>query len=180
MLQLVVASTESYDESTQEFVRSGGFVLELEHSLVSMSKWESFFCKPFLSKEEKTTEESFWYIRAMTLTPNVPPEIYDKLSDKDIQTITDYINAKMTATWFREDPNAKQDRQVITNELVYYWMISLSIPFECQYWHLNRLMTLIRVCSEKNKPQKKMSRREAIKRQSELNAQRKAQMNTRG
>lgn len=183
MLRIVVPTAEAYNEVTKEFISTEEFVLELEHSLASMSKWESIFCKPFLDKKEKTSKESLEYIKAMTLTPNVPPEIFDKLSNEHVRQITEYINAKMTATWFRETPNQKQsqqNQQVITTELVYYWMVSMSIPFECQYWHFNRLLTLIRVYNEKNKPRKKMSPREIAIKNRELNAQRKAEFGTRG
>lgn len=180
MLVIVVPGTEMFDEGKQEFVSRGETTLKLEHSLISLSKWESKFEKPFLRTDEKSTEEVLEYIRMMTVTPNVPPEIYEKLTDENIQAINEYIDAKMTATWFSDQPGAPKSREVITAEVIYYWMISFQIPFECEKWHLNRLFTLIRVCNVKAEKPTKMSRSEMIARRAALNEQRKAQLGTKG
>lgn len=180
MLQITVPGVEMFNESSKEFFTHGDFVLELEHSLVSLSKWESIFEKPFLGKDEKSTEEVVAYIKAMVLTPEVPEEVFHKLTEDNIRAINDYIDAKMSATWFAEQPGAPKSREIITAELVYYWMIVFQIPFECQHWHLNRLFTLIRICNIKQSKPKKMSRSEIAARNRELNAQRRAQLGTKG
>lgn len=180
MLTIVVPGVEMFDELSQEFLTKGDVTLELEHSLVSLSKWESIYEKAFLGKEEKTNDEVIGYIKAMTLTLDVPEQVWDKLSEENITEINRYIDAKMTATWFNEPPGAPQSRDVITAELIYYWMITFQIPFECENWHLNRLFTLIRVCNIKQAKPKKMSRSALAARNRELNAQRRAQLGTKG
>ena len=180
MLTIVVPGTELFDDSKQEFVSRDEFILKLEHSLVSLSKWESIYEKPFLQQAEKTVDEVLGYVKAMTLTREVPEAIFSRLSEENVKAINDYIDAKMTATWFSEAPGAPQSREIITSELIYYWMIAFQIPFECERWHLNRLFTLIRVCNIKNAKPKKMSRSEVAARNRELNAQRKAQFGTSG
>jgi hypothetical protein len=180
MLKISVPLSEGFDEETQEFVVLKDFELELEHSLASLSKWEQKFEKPFLGAGDKENEEVFEYIKLMTLTPDVPNGIYDLLTAENVAAVNKYINAKMTATTFREIGPQRTSREIITAEIIYYWMVAMQIPFECQHWHLNKLITLVRVCNEKNKPAKKMSRGEAARRQRELNAQRKANLGTTG
>ena len=180
MLRLIVSSGEGFDEEKSEIVELDPEILELEHSLVSLSKWESKYEKPFLSKDEKSSAETLDYVRMMVVTPtNVSDETMKKVTRKDYEKINEYINAKMTATWFKES-GPQRSQEVITSELIYYWMIAASVPFECQHWHLNRLITLIRVCQQKNAPKKKMSRSEMAAQRRALNEQRRAQFKTNG
>lgn len=178
MLQIYVPETELYDEVNNIFRTVGGGSLELEHSLYSISLWESKWHKPFLSEDPRNYEETISYIKCMTLN-SASQSVYDGLSQDNVDKIQKYINDSMTATWFSKRPGSSS-KKVITSEVIYYQMISLNIPFECQYWHLNRLLTLIRVCSEKNAPKKKMSKSEIAARNRALNEQRLKQLGTRG
>lgn len=180
MLEIIIPATEQWDEKNQEFITSKEQILRLEHSLVSLSKWESKWCKPFLSKENKTMEETIDYIKCMTLTQNVDPYVYNLLTMDNIKKVNEYISAPMTATTFSDSNKKSGGNEIITSELIYYWMISLNIPFECQKWHLNKLFTLIKVCSIKNQPPKKMSKKDIMSRNAALNAARRKQMNTKG
>jgi hypothetical protein len=180
MLIIEVPGVELYDEERQEFTNSEGFTLELEHSLVSLSKWESIFEKPFLGTKEKTTEEVLGYIEAMILTEKIPPGVLSRMSQENFSAVDAYLDAKQTATWFTESKNQPRSREVVTSELIYYWMLTFNIPIECEAWHLNRLFTLIRICNIKNTKPTKMSRSEQAAHNRNLNAQRRAQLGTRG
>lgn len=181
MLRITIPiSAEGWDEVKEEFVSAEEKTLDLEHSLVSLSRWESKWCKPFLSSDNKTDEEVLDYIKFMTVTRNVDPDVYSHLTVDNFTQINNYINAPMTATTFSDDKNGKKSREVITAELIYYWMIALQIPVEFEKWHLNRLLTLVRVCNIKNAPPKKMSKRDVMSRNAKLNAARRQQLNSRG
>lgn len=181
MLQIRIPLTvEGWDEEKQEFVLPEEQILNLEHSLISLSKWESTWCKPFYSKKEKTNEEIIDYVKCMTLTRNVDPNVYNYLTSENFDQIHKYIEAPMTATTFSKTNDGKKSREIVTSELIYYWMISLNIPFEYEKWHLNRLITLIEVCSIKNAPPKKRSKSEIMRQNAVLNAARKKQLNTKG
>lgn len=181
MLQLTVPGYEYFDERTNTFGETKTTVLQLEHSLLSVSKWEQKWRKPFLGKDSKTVEECADYVRCMTLNQHVDPMVYTGLTKANFEEVNRYIEEPMTATWFNERANQRFSREVITSEVIYYWMIALNIPFECQKWHLNRLLTLIRVCNIKNAPQKKKgSRREFLNNRSALNAARKERLGTKG
>ena len=185
MLQITIPEREFFDSEKQEFVYLKEQKLVLEHSLISISKWESKWKKPFLNKEQKTVEESRDYVRCMTLNKDVDPTVYTTLSNDVFAKINAYIEDGMTATWFNEQ-NAKNmlgrnSGTAITSEIIYNWMVSFQIPFEpCEKWHLNRLLTLIKVCELKNAPKKKMKRKDIYARNAALNAARKKQFGTNG
>lgn len=180
MLQITVPANELWDESKQEYIYTKEQTLRFEHSLISLSKWEARWQKPFLSKGSKTLEETLDYIRCMTLTQNVDPNVYLCLSNDNIMQIQAYIEDGMTATTFGNSEHGGNSREQVTSELIYYWMIAFNIPFECQKWHLNRLMTLIKICNIKNKSPKKISRREIMSRNAALNSARRKHLNSRG
>ena len=182
MLTLQIPPREFFDERKQEFINFEGCSLQMEHSLISLSEWEAKWKKPFLNKSEsRTSEELIDYFRCMTITKNVDPLAFKSLTQEHVNTIINYINDPMTATWFSEDGKpSKRPTEVVTSELIYYWMIAQNIPFECRKWHLNRLLTLIRVCNVKNNPPKKMSKADIARRQRELNEQRKKKLGTNG
>lgn len=182
MLTITIPITqEGWDEEKQEFVEPKYQILQLEHSLVSLSKWESKWQKPFYSKKDMSDEEVLDYIKCMTLSKNIKPDVYNHLTRENIKDVMDYIGSPMTATTFSKDDKNPNNREIITSELIYYWMIASNIPFDpCQKWHLNRLITLIRVCSIKNTPPKKRSKRDVMSRNAALNASRRRQMNTKG
>lgn len=180
MIRITLPEVELFDESTNSFETFEEVEVELEHSLVSLSKWESKWKFPFLGKQEKTVEQTLDYIRCMAIDAEIDTKQLHRLSQNDVTRINDYIKDSMTATWFNEKANKKGVSETITSELIYYWMVALQIPFECQEWHLNRLLTLIKVCNTKNAPEKKMSRSEIAAKNRALNEQRKAQLKTRG
>lgn len=178
MLDIVIPSTEYYDESKNEFIQTKEYRLRLEHSLVSLSKWEAKWNKPFLSEDNKTIEETIDYIKCMTLTQNIDDSVYKNIGDDSIEKVNDYISESMTATTIKKESG--NSKEIVTSEIIYYWMISLNIPLECQKWHLNRLLTLINVCSIKSQPPKKMSASEIARRNKDLNNQRRKKLNTKG
>jgi hypothetical protein len=179
MLEITIPGLEYFNEETNEFTYYDDVTIELEHSLVSISKWESNWCKPFLDGKDKTMEEIIDYVKCMTITDKVDEDTYNRLTEGNLIAINDYIGRPMTATTFREEKKPGW-REIITSEIIYYWMVSYNIPFECQYWHLNRLLTLVKVCNVKNNPPKKMSQQEILARNKALNDARRKQYGTRG
>jgi len=180
MLTITVPGDEVYDDSTGLLSTVNDVQLELEHSLVSLSKWEQMYEKSFMSTEEKTDEELIGYIQCMITTLDWDPQLLYKITQENLEEINNYINAKMTATTFYDPPGAPKTREVITSELIYYWMTVFNIPFECEHWHLNRLFTLIRICNIKQQKPKKISQAEAARQRAELNAKRRSQYGTSG
>ena len=181
-LTIFIPETEFYDEVKQEFLNVKATTLLLEHSLVSLSKWEAKYCKPFLTKEKKSDEEALEYIRCMTITQNVDPLTYQALNDNYsiMSEIMAYIEAPMTATTISKDDNRPPNREIITSEVIYYWMVTYNIPVEFQKWHLNRLLTLIQVCNAKNQQPKKMRKEDIHSRNRALNAARRQKLNSKG
>lgn len=180
MLTLNIEEREVYNDDLNEFVSIPAATIRLEHSLVSISKWESKWKVPFLGKEEKTPEQTLDYIKMMTITQNVDPMVYAGLTREHMRQINEYISDPMTATWFSEKDKKVNNGRVVTSELIYYWMIALNIPIEFQKWHLNKLMTLIQVCNEEQQPKKELNKKDLYARNRSLNAARKAAMHSKG
>lgn len=180
MLVLEIPDTELYDESKEEFIRVKSTELRLEHSLVSISKWEAKWKKPFLTQKRKTEEEVLDYVRFMTLNQNVDPNVYYAISVDGFRRINDYIDDSMTATTFTDLGTKTPSRDIITSEIIYYMMFAYNIPMECQKWHFNRLMTLIRVFNIKCSDQKKMPKSEILAKNKSLNAARRAALHSKG
>lgn len=180
MLQITIPENHLWDESKEEFIDTKEQTIQLEHSLISISKWESKWHVPFFNNKGMTEEQTLDYIKCMTITQNVKPETYLGLTQDNINKIREYIDDPMTATTIKEPPGSPKSNKIITNEVIYSWMISFGIPPEYRKWHINRLMTLIKVCSAENQPNKKMGRNDTIKQYADLNAQRRKMLNTRG
>lgn len=180
MLVINVSGEELFNEETQEFTTVEPFVLELEHSLISLSKWEAKFEKPFLSKDVKTEEEVQGYVEAMILNPIYPEQLWRRLSRENFDDINAYIESKQTGTNLRKMPERPGRKETITSELIYYWLVMFNIPFEVEYWHLNRLFALIGICNMKNSKPTNRSKTEIAEERRQLNAQRRAQLGTSG
>lgn len=188
MLEITIPEQhyEFFDEVKEEFlppVNVKETKIQIEHSLISLKKWEQKWHVPFLGKADKTYEELADYIRCMTLTHGVDPEVYNWIPKDILEQVVDYIKDPMTATWFRDNDligAQKSSREIVTAEIIYYWMITLSIPVEFQKWHLNQLLTLIKVVNIKNSKPKKQDKRAAAKERAAINAARRAQYNSKG
>lgn len=179
MLTVTVPSQELFNEATQKFIRTSEATLQLEHSLLSVSKWEQTWHKPFLSGKSLSIEEQLDYIRCMTINKDVDPNVYLYLPNSVLTQIAEYIDNPMSAITFNTTGNGHH-RERIYSETIYFWMISFGIPFECQKWHLNRLLSLIKLCNDKNTPPKQMSEREALANMNRINEEQKKKFNTKG
>ena len=180
MLEIIIPESELFDNEKEEFIYVKEQHLSLEHSLLSLTKWEARWKKPFLHTRDKTLEQALDYIRCMTINKNVDPIIYKNLSKDNVEKINKYIDDPMTATTFVSE-DKRGSGEIVTSEIIYYWMVNYGIPFECEKWHLNRLLTLIKVCSVKaQSSNKKMSNAEKLARYKNINAMRKKSLNTRG
>lgn len=177
MLTITIPGVEFYDEDNEEFITKDSTTINLEHSLISISKWESKWCKPFMSSV-KTSDELLHYIKCMTITNNVSDDVYYRLSSNNIKDINEYIEAPMTATTFSDRKGG--NKEIVTSELIYYWLVSFNIPIECEKWHINRLLTLIKVCNIKNAPPEKVNKQEQLRRNRQLNAERRKKLETTG
>lgn len=180
MKTIIIPSNELYNEKENLFIDIPETKIVIEHSLVSISKWESKWHKAYLSKNEKTDEEIISYIKCMVITQNVKDYIFDCLPPRVINEINSYINDPMTATVINDAHERRVNNETITSELIYYWMFKLGIPKECEKWHINRLLTLIKIYGVKDQPPKKMNRNEILRQNKALNAQRRARMRSRG
>ena len=181
MLKLTIPPRELWDEKNEQFIHIKGATLTLEHSLVSISKWEARWKKPFLGSAAKTKEESLDYVRCMTLTQNVDPDIYRNLDNRSMDLVNRYISENQTATWFSDKTGKKNSKKkTITSEVIYGWMVSLNIPFECQKWHLSRLLTLIHVCDVNNSSSNKLDKKQSALQRNALNAKRRKAHHSKG
>lgn len=180
MLKLEIQGAETFNNETEEFSYEESVELHLEHTLVSISKWESKWEIPYLSDKKKTTEQTLDYIRCMCVNRDVSDEVLTRLTDENAKAIEKYITSKHTATWFSEKGSGKPNRETITAELVYYWIVTLNIDWEVQHWHFNKLMTLIEICHRKSDKPKKMSKAEQAAQNRKLNQERRARLGSSG
>ena len=175
MLKIYIPPSEWFNQQTSEFVTIKGGLLKLEHSLLSISEWESKWKKPFLTEDKKTNEEMYDYVRCMTLNKDIDESIYQCLSQSVVNQIEAYINDSHTATTFSKKNTPDNNTEFITSELIYYWMVEMGIPFECQKWHLNRLLTLIKIVSiKRDSKNNKMSQADILRKNAATNARRRA------
>lgn len=184
MFVLNIKEKVLWNEKDQEFVTISPYTIKIEHSLLSIRKWESKWHKPFMTQTQKTQAEQKDYVRCMTIGYELPEEVYATLDAQEMNEVFTYMNEPMTATWFSENDQkqakSKMGSETVTYEIVYYWMSKLNIPYDCEKWHINSLMTLIKVSMLKEQPSKKMSKRDVMSQNRALNEQRKAKMKSKG
>ena len=181
MLELTVEG-ELYDESENEFITVGPRTVRFEHSLLSVSKWEQIYKKPFLADNDKSDEEIYHYFELMVVDANVPTNFISRLSNENIEEINELITDSATATWFSNNKITRPSTQTYTSELIYYWVFSLGISIEVELWHINRLLTLIRIYEAQNDKQSSTNKKTVpnMADRRALNEQRRRQYNTKG
>lgn len=187
MIEITIPKGQIVDDETGNVYRAEkDWTLVLEHSLISVQKWEAKWHVAFLNRGTRTFEQTIDYLRCMTLTPNVPEEIYYCIPEKEMKKVLDYVDDPMTATRVNDDSESQRGfgrkigREVVTAEVIYYWMISLNIPAEYKKWHLNQLLTLIRVINAKNQPKKKRRMKDVLEEYRAINEANKARFHTEG
>lgn len=178
MLEIELEELEAWDDKKQEFVVLKNEVVCLEHSLKSISEWEAKWKVPFLDTTPRTKQMILDYVSCMVVS-EVPKGFLERLKTRDFSRIQEYIDDSRTASWISSEDNTN-DGSKVTSELIYYWMVTAGIPFSAEEWHLNRLMMLIKIYGEKNKPEKKRSREDILERNRELNEKRRREMGTNG
>ena len=176
VLKILIPGKEDWDEANQCFIYSKDTVLNLKHSLVSIAKWETNWNISFLDKfgkKETTVEQVLDYIRCMTINQNIDPNVYKCLTNKNVEDVFTYIGSSMTATTFSDHLKPGRKR-IVTSELVYSWMIDFGVPFQCEKWPFDRLITLLRVCEAEHREHKKGSTSSAMKRNRDIKQRNRA------
>lgn len=179
MLTLKIESFEGWDEEKEEFIYIEGQTIHMRHCLASISKWESKWHIPFLSRKEKTEEQALDYIRCM-VEEEVSDTVINIIQTRYGREIESYMNNPSTATVVHHDKQEIGSNSPKTSEVIYSWMFQLNIPMECQYWHINKLITQIDYMNEQQKPPKKISKKDAMARQARINAERRAKLKSKG
>lgn len=179
---------ELFDEETNTFLHPVGKKLHLEHSLLSISKWEAEWEIPFLNTD-KTSEQSLSYIKCCVLDDDFDELLLNTLSDKNILDFNAYLSKGMTAKKIidlRSSLSQKRksrrpaSQKALTSEDIYYSMIQFHVWKECEEWPLQRLLSLLQLCSLKSNSTGEMSKSDQAKFYREENARRKAKYHTNG
>lgn len=179
MLEITIPGGERWSDRENRFYYPKETTIRLEHSLVSLSKWEAKWEIPFIGNRNLTYEQNCDYVQCMNMTQNVSSEVFEFIPPETLAEIRQYVDKKMTATTI-SNTTGRKSRETVTSEVIYCWMTELGIPFECQKWHLNRLITFIQVCQIRKAPQKKYRGSDLLRRNYELNELRKKQWGSNG
>lgn len=182
MLELHLPETEFFDRANSKIIRVPEVTLHLKHSLLTLSKWETIWEIPFLGEGKKTTEQLYSYVNIMA-GGDLDELTLSRLTSEHYEKLNAYLSSKQSATWFSESPNQRRSTQTVTSELIYFWMTTYNIPFECENWPFPRLMNLIRIASIKNDPdagKKKRNKSQMLSERAMLNKKRREQYGTTG